>query len=152
MPQILRNKEADHLFFVLRFPTLAFCTALAIQKVAYGSIHNPSLARSTPHPPTVLARSLARSTSPSPATLARSKPSLVPRPSRTPVLALFRLLDLAFLLNFAILALALALSLLEARARDELDDVAQKQVLVLAPKHSLQSRVGWSGVGCWLVG
>ena len=48
--------------------------------------------------------------------------------------------------------LLLTLALLEARARDEPHDEPQKQVLVLAPKHSLESRVGWSGVECWLVG
>ena len=51
-----------------------------------------------------------------------------------------------------LLLLALALALLEARARDEPHDVPQEHVLVLAPKHSLEPRVGWSGVECWLVG
>ena len=63
-------------------------------------------------------------------------------PTLEHTLSLFLLL--LALLHFFLLLLALAL--LEARARDEPHDVPQKQVLVLAPKHSLESRVGWSGV------
>ena len=66
--------------------------------------------------------------------------------SYTFVIALANSLPLAFFL-----IITLALALIEARARDEPHDVPQEQVLVLAPKHSLESRVGWSGVE-WSVG
>ena len=78
---------------------------------------------------------------------------LEPFPSRSlsRILAILLLLLLLLLLFLFLLVIALALllislALLEARARDEPHDVPQEQVLVLAPKHSLESRVGWSGV------
>ena len=82
----------------------------------------------------------------------KSKTFLLPSSRRHPskyLAAPILLLSLSLSLS---LLIVIALALLEARARDEPHDVPQKQVLVLATKHSLESKVGWSGVKCWLVG